>query len=317
VRRITRDSLIRPLLAVATLVLAACASPGSYSGVTPAGEQPASNSRTSFNDSAKATLYISDSGTNEVETFAWPKPKTASVLSGSFSEPQGMCADGSGDVFITNTGDSNILEYAGSKLSNTLVDFGEYPVGCSYDTLHAILAVSNIITTKDGAGNVAFYKDAKGTPQIVAVPGLQRLYSIQYDGSGDLFVSGENPSYGTALAEMPAGSKKFKLICTQGFGGIQFVPGSLGWDGTYIVAGNQSGETVARIQNCKVVGTTQLLGSVDIVDFAISGNRLIAPDAGAAAVEIYPYPKGGDPIQVLTGFSEPIGAAVTSEAKGT
>ena len=314
-RRITRNSLISPLLAVATLVLAACASPGSYSGVTPAGEQPASNSRTSFNDSAIATLYISDSGTNEVETFAWPKPKTASALSGSFSEPQGECADTKGNVYITNTGDSNVLEYNDGKQTNTLLDKGQYPVGCSFDTLNGDLAVSNIISTQDGAGSVAIFTKATGKPHMLKSAAISRFLSAAYDGSGDLFLTGQASAGGSVLAEMPAGSKKPKIICNNSFGGT--FPGGLAWDGKYLVVGNQDGATVSRIQNCKVVGTTQLLGSVDIVDFAISGNRLIAPDAGAAAVEIYPYPKGGDPIQVLTGFSEPIGAAVTIEAKGT
>ncbi|HEY3674376.1 MAG TPA: hypothetical protein VGK84_00130, partial [Candidatus Tumulicola sp.] len=100
-------------------------------GLPPTAEQPSSISRLSLADATKATLYVSDSGTNEVTTFAWPKPKTGSALRGSFSEPQGECADASGNVFITNTGGSNVLEYSGSKLVNTLLDAGEYPVGCS------------------------------------------------------------------------------------------------------------------------------------------------------------------------------------------
>jgi hypothetical protein len=308
------DRVVRSLLAASIVTLTACSSPNGNAGITPAAMRPSSVSSVPLGTPAKTQLYISDPGTNEVEVFGWPKPKTGSALSGSFSEPQGECADTKGDVFITNTGESNILEYTGTKLTSTIADSGEYPVGCSYDPKSGDLAVSNIITTGDGAGSVAIFKKAMGKPHIVKSAAISRFFSVAYDGSSDLFATGQASAGGSVLAEMTPGSKKFKIICNDSFGGT--FPGGLAWDGKYIVVGNQDGETVSRIQNCKVVGTTQLLGSVDIVGFAIAGNRLIGPDAGGAAVEIYAYPKGGDPIQVLTGFSEPIGAAVAQDVKG-
>ncbi|HEY3674931.1 MAG TPA: hypothetical protein VGK84_02970, partial [Candidatus Tumulicola sp.] len=275
-------------------------------------------SRLSLADATKATLYVSDSGTNEVTMFAWPKPKTGSALSGPFSEPQGMCSDNSGDVFITNTGDSNVLEYNGSKLVNTLLDPGEYPVGCSFDTVDGSLAVVNIRSTGGGASSVAIYKNAKGTPKLLNVKVLQSVYGVQYDGSGDLFADGSGTGSQIELAEMPAGSNKFKLVCPNGFhgGGVVAFPGGLGWDGKYLVIGDQDGGAVYRVKGCKIVGITKLDGSVDVVSFAIAGDRLVAPDPGAADVELYAYPKGGEPIQVLSGFSEPIGATVSQNVKG-
>jgi hypothetical protein len=307
----------RSFVAASVFALAACSSPNGNTGVTPVAMQPSSVSRIPSGTSPKAQLYISDSGTNEVEVFGWPKPKTGSALSGSFSEPQGECADQSGDVFITNTGESNVLEYALGSAGSiaTIQDGGEYPVGCSFDTQNGNLAVSNIISTNDGPGSVSIYKDAGGTPKDIMVTGMSRVYFLQYDGLGDLFAIGEDSSSEPALAEMKAGSNKFKVICPGllGEGNDEF-PGGIGWDGTYIVIGGfdtgvRGGVGVQRIKNCKPVGSPIPVGG-DV--FTIVGNRLVAPDAGAAAVEIYSYPEGAL-LQTLTGFSEPIGAAVAQE----
>jgi hypothetical protein len=302
--------LTLPGLAAYIFTLAACSSSGG-NGITPAAMQPASVSRVPFGTSPKAQLYISDSGTNEVETFAWPKPKTGAALSGSFSEPQGMCADRSGDVFITNTGDSNVLEYNNGKLTNTLLDRGQYPVGCSFNTLNGDLAVSNIISTNDGAGSISIYKKAKGPAQDIPVAGLPRDYFLTYDGSSDLFVDGETSSYGFGLAEMKAGSGKFKPICPK-LGSLIDFPGGIAWNGKHLVI--STGMSIERIRNCKL-GIAPIIGGLsDIVSFTIVGNRLVAPDAGSATVEIYSYPKGAL-LQTLTGFSEPIGAAVAQDVK--
>jgi hypothetical protein len=306
----------RGVVAAASMfAIAACSSTGNGAGLTPLAAPPSSIERLSIDNASKAELYITDDGTNAVDTFAWPKPKSPTGELEGFSEPQLGCADQSGDVFISNTGDENILEYDGSEEVNTLNDSGEYPTDCSFDTANGDLAVSNIVTTKDGPGKLAIYKNAKGTPQYIAVPGVPRVSAVQYDGSGNLFVAGDNSSSDVTLVEMKAGSDKFKVACPKliGGSGAQFL-GGLAWDGKYIVITTNEG--LLRINNCKVVGAPIVLtGSSDIAGFAIAGNRLVGADAGNADVEIYAYPKGGKPIQTLTGFSEPIGAVISDDAK--
>jgi hypothetical protein len=311
-----RRRSILPCVAVAMLSLSACSSSSGSSGVTPFTLQPSSVTTFSFGKSPKELLYVSDSGTNEVDLLAWPKPNSITGALNGFSDPQGMCADTSGNVFITNTGDSNILEYTGNKLTSTLLDAGEYPVACSINPLDGDLAVANIFSTSDGEASVAIYKHASGKATIFAVKTLSRTYFVQYDGSGNLYASGPDDEYDPALVELQAGSKLFQPICTIQIRGGAFVPSSLGWDGKYLLTGDQESATVDRIKVCKVVGKTTLLGSSDIVDFTVVGNRLIGPDYGNADVEIYTYPKGGEPIQVIGGFSAPIGAAVSQNLKG-
>lgn len=255
-------------------------------------------------------LYIADSGTNEVETFAWPKPKTGSALSGSFSEPQGECADSKGNVYITNTGDSNILEYTGTKLTNTISDPGQYPVGCSVDS-KGDLAVSNIVTTADGAGSVTVFAGGKGSGKNFAVTGLQRVYFLAYDKT-TLWISGENSSYAVAFSSMNAKGKSQNKPITGGT--IEF-PGGVQFDGKNVTLGDQDGAVVYQMKKWAITGSTPLTGSGDVVSYWIDQptSLLIAPDAVNADVEIYSYPKGGSAKQTLTGFSEPIGATVSAK----
>jgi hypothetical protein len=255
-------------------------------------------------------LYIADSGTNEVETFAWPKPKTGAALSGSFSEPQGECADTKGNVYIANTGESNILEYTGTKLTNTIADSGQYPVGCSVDS-KGDLAVSNIISTADGPGSITIFAGGKGTGKNFAVTGLSRVYFLAYDKT-TLWVSGESSSSTVAFASVNAKGKSTNKPIT---GGSISFPGGVQFDGKNVTLGDQDGAVVYQMKKFAIVSSTPLTGSVDVVSYWIDQptSTLIAPDAGAAAVEIYKYPAGGSATQTLTGFSEPIGATVSAK----
>jgi DNA-binding beta-propeller fold protein YncE len=54
----------------------------------------------------KKTLFISDSGNNTVQVFDFPSNSYIGELSSppeGFNEPQGMCSDNKGDVYVANT----------------------------------------------------------------------------------------------------------------------------------------------------------------------------------------------------------------------
>jgi hypothetical protein len=254
-------------------------------------------------------LYISDDGTNEVQLFAWPKAKNIVGTLSGFSEPQGECADTKGNVWITNTGDENILEYTGTKNTGTLTDSGQYPVGCSVDSKGDV-AVTNIFATNDDPGSVTIFsgKKSKNYP----ISGLQHVYFDGYDKQGNLWISGENSSYEPAFAELTkAGKVKNGTVS----GATIEFPGGVQWDGKQIVLGDQEAATVYQMKKFKVTGSTPLSGSSDIVSYWIdqATSLLIGPDYGNADVEIYSYPKGGTAKQTLSGLSAPIGATVSAK----
>jgi serine/threonine-protein kinase len=256
-------------------------------------------------------LYISDDGTNEVETFAWPKPKSSTGTLSGFSEPQGMCADTKGDVYITNTGDSNTLEYKGTKLVTTLADAGQFPVGCAVDAAGDV-AVTNIVSTADGPGSVTFYKKGKGAGKNIPITGLSRVFFGAYDKGSNLWVDGTNSESAASVAEL---TKAGKVVDGTLTGGSFEFPGGVNFDGKDIAINDQDAATVYQLKKFKIVGSTPLSGAVDIdSDFIdVPTKLLIGPDAGSAQVEIYKYPAGGTATQVLTGFSEPIGAGVSAK----
>jgi hypothetical protein len=259
-------------------------------------------------------VYVSDSGTDDVRVYAWPKPDSPVATLTGLNEPQGLCADTSGNVFITNTGDHNILEYKGGTTapSQTLDDPDGYPIGCSYDPRSGNLAVSNIINNSYGQGNIDIYSGASGKPHLVTSKKLFKPYLLQYDGSGNLFIIGIDAQYSQVYAEIPAGSKRIKIIC-QSLQLSNFGSG-IAWDGKYIVLGGTEGSQygVYRMKKCKQVTFTPLDGASDILQFVIDRNRLVAADAGNAGVEVYDYPKGGEPMFTLGGgFSEPVGVTIS------
>jgi hypothetical protein len=271
------------------------------------------------NAKKKDLLYISDSfpyGSNDVVVYSYPKGKLVGKLTG-FNEPSGECVDKTGNVFITNFGASEILEYAhgGTSSIKTLDDSGYYPLGCSIDPTTGNLAVTNRLSTSFTAGDVAIYPKASGTPTSYTAPNFYYYEYCGYDNLGNLYIDGTTKASGLEYAELASGSSTFSnLALNQEIG----FPGAVVWHGSHLAIGDQSAAVIYEFsisgsQGTKV-GSTPLTGSKDVVQFWIQGNRVIGPDAGLKDVGYYKYPAGGSPTKTITGLGEPVGATV-SQAK--
>jgi hypothetical protein len=259
-------------------------------------------------------LYVSATADSDVEMFKYPAGTLYGSLSG-FEEPQGLCSSGK-DVFVTNTEASEIDEYAIGATSPiaTLSDSGDYPVACSYDPKTGNLAVSNIISTQNGNGNLAIYKDAKGTPTTYTCAALDKYYFVGYDGSGDVYVDGEATlsDGGFALCGLPSGGSTLETI---GLNQTIEFPGQVQWDGKYVAVGDQDAATVYQFTISGSKGTQKgstVLDSSDCVGFWIAGGTLIC-GAGDAAVGYWHYPAGGEPYKTFSCSCEPGGMTI---AKG-
>jgi hypothetical protein len=264
------------------------------------------------------TLFITDTATDEVQMFDFPSNTYIGQLSPppeGFSEVDGACSDNKGDVYITNTGNEAIDEFAhdGSYMK-TLQDSGQDPVACAFDRSSGNLAVSNIITASGSQGSISIYSKAKGKPTVYTDSGIQRMYFLGYMGkTGVLYLDGENSSYEFAYASFSGGT--FNNIDISG-ANIEF-PGTVAYSGktNSMNVGDQEGAVLYQVSSTgQVTGSTPLSGSSDVVQGTVKGSRFIGPDAGNADVEIYMYPQGGSPQLTLTGyFSEPIGSAVSPD----
>jgi hypothetical protein len=257
-------------------------------------------------------LYISDAGTNDVVVYRYPSGTEAGVLTG-FDEPQGECVDKAGNVWISNSLGSNVLEYAhgGTTAIATLPDRGQYPVGCSVDEKSGTLAVSNIATRRKHRGGLSLYANAMGSPTLITSPDFDEVYFVGYDRRGNLFLDGYNDSHAFQFGELADGSSTIEPITLNG-AMVRF-PGGVQFDDGKVNIGDQAAAVIYQAtENGTITGSTPLSGASDCVQFFIRGNAVVCPDAGDGDIETYSYPSGGSPIQVITGLVSPTGAVVSN-----
>jgi hypothetical protein len=274
---------------------------------------------------SKDLLYISNYATSVVSVFSYPQDKLVGTLTG-FDQPDGICTDKKGDVFIVSNQNDTIVEYkhGGATPIATLSDPAGYPVNCSVDPTTGNLAVATIRTYSYGSGSVAIFAHAKGTPTLYYDPKITTVYFVGYDDKGNIFMDGLESGVGFAFAELPKGKKTFSNITLKG--GTIYFPGKVTWDGKYVTVADQqygghySGHTgIYQTTGAggKIVSSTPLTDSGDIVDLWIYDNTVIGPVYDGYSeneVLFYKYPAGGKPTKTLKGygFYEPIGAAVSA-----
>jgi hypothetical protein len=285
----------------------------------------------------KDLLYVSSYDNGTVSVYSYPQDKVVGKLTG-FAEPDGMCTDNKGDVWITNNGPEqsgyNVVEYkhGGTKQIGSVSNPDLYPVSCSVDPTTGNLAVGDSETYGDTQGAVAIYTHAKGSPTYYTVPNMTIVYWCGYDDKGNLYADGFQNYTGTGFefAELPKGKKTFTDITLTG-GAIHY-PGNVRWDGKYVAVGDQqyqlvSGEWDSGIYQTtgaggKIVGATALGGSHDVPGFTIEGKTVIGPDRSPYSyatpndVGFWDYLAGGKPTKTLQNkaFDQPDGSAV-SEAQ--
>jgi hypothetical protein len=264
---------------------------------------------------ASQLLYISDSGTNDVYVYSYPKGKLVGTLTG-FSEPQGECTDKAGNVWIANTATSQLLQFAhgGTSPISTLSDPGQFPAGCAINLKNNTLAATNIISTAGGNGSVSVYKNASGTPKVFSDPTGLELFFDGYNGK-TLVVSGINTS-GVAFETSMNSKGKFTDLTVSG-ATINF-PGAVGVNGGLYI-GDQSGSAGNSVlyqvtmsgSTLTVTGTTQQQGGSDCVQSSAVAKTAICPNAGGSDTLFHHYPAGGAAFKTISGQSLPIGSAVS------
>lgn len=290
-------------------LLAACSSDGSQ--VAPA---PLAQNANERGTTSTQLLWVSSVDTNSVYVYPYPHPNHHQTLTG-FSSPRGLCVDKSGNVWVSNSGASNIVGYAhdGSP-ATTLSDPNQVPVFCAVDPKTGDLAVANLKTTSNGSGSISIYKKAKGNPTVV--PAYTQTTCVGYDRNGNLFVDGLDASNVFALGEIARGSATLTNLTWHG--PTINNPGGLQYASNDLVVGDQVGSVLYQVSVsgsvATVLGNTPLIGkdspSTDIVQFQIltTTHRVFGADDDSRQVLIYAYPAGGKPFKNLYVTGGPDGA---------
>lgn len=267
-------------------------------------------------------LYVSDDG-GRVLMFSYPAGKLVGTLTG-FDGPSGLCSDAKGNVFVTNTGVEQVIEYAhgAKKPLATLTDTGYYPNGCAVDPSTGDLAVANFAKSPSiGPGSIAIFKGAKGTPTNYSDPAFGEYFFCGYDDKGNLFVDGVNVgTTASEFAELRNGAKSFTNIKLKRQIGY---PGAVAWDGKQLALEDTSIDAVYRIKVAgstgTIVGTTRFKDSHSdlIVQFTIAGDTIVVPFSpqrrAVTSVGFWPYPAGGAPTKVIrnVGAAELVGTTIS------
>lgn len=273
--------------------------------------------------SSKSLLYISDLGNFDVRVYAYPSLKPVGKLTG-FDQPQGECADTSGNVWIANTEGMQMREYAhgGTTSIAKLDDALGYPAGCAIDPRSGDLAVTNI-QNFSGAAAVLVYKHARGTPAVYGNKTLYAYYFAGYDPSGNLYVSGTDSQHIFALGVLPHGARAIALVTLSG--GTVYFPGTVAWSGSKLVLGDQRCKNSATSclyslavtgKTARVVGRTRLGGACDVAQAWVGTSRVAGGDYAScsrqgSSADLWPYPAGGKPTARATGLRQPVGAVVS------
>jgi hypothetical protein len=268
-------------------------------------------------------LYVSDLGAYAVYVYTFPSLSRVAKLTG-FNEPQGECVDSSGNVWITNSGTSQIWEFAhgGTKPIVQLHDPLGYPVGCAIDPTTGNLAVTNL-SDFSGAGGVVIYEHATGTPRSYSNSKQYYYYFDGYDPKGNLYVSGTTSTKQYLLSVLPHGGHSLALVTIKS--ATLHLPGTVAWSASKLVLGDQrcKGRTSSCLYELAVSGrtatvtaTTPLDDACDVAQAWIGAGRIAGGNYDychhrGGSVDLWPYPAGGKPSASVTGLDEPVGAVVS------
>ncbi|HVN69023.1 MAG TPA: hypothetical protein VMU38_05190 [Candidatus Binatia bacterium] len=267
-------------------------------------------------------LYVSDYATNDVDAYSYPQGKLSGVLRGVLRGdpwPAGLCSDNAGNLYIPDSANDTVLEYAhgGTRLVKTLADESYVPFSCAVDPVSGDLAVMDIVSFA-GQGGVSIYKRARGLPHFYTAGFVYKYYFGAYDAGGNLYVdaSDDVPSEPFAFVELRRGGHALKEIeLDQSVA----VPGGVGWDGEHVLVADSRASAVYRFAvagtSGKKAGTTRLRGGRFVTQFVVAGATIAAAQFHGKSFGFWNYPGGGSPVERIEGLREPFGIALSAAPK--
>ncbi|MBV8197609.1 MAG: hypothetical protein JO263_05715, partial [Candidatus Eremiobacteraeota bacterium] len=174
-------------------------------------------------------LFMSDSGREEVDIYSLPGMKLKGRLTG-FYNPQGMCSDTSGNVYVTqtNVGEIDKYSHAAVRLARYPDNYG-LPDGCAVDPATGNLAVTDFVNVASGPGEVLIFSSPSSAPKVLTNPGQYFYYFAGYGPHSSLRVSGKDPSGNYMLSRCSATSCTTLSLR----GGTLYYPGAVQWDSTH------------------------------------------------------------------------------------
>lgn len=272
-------------LTACIFLVAGCASSSTIpGGQSPSGLRVVQSVSAPSATCAKPYEFVLNSAADLVTLYS--QSKKCGSISYAFLEAQGLGVDASENLYVVDTGNSDVVEFKppyNSSPVKTYKDPSEYPVAAA--ACKGYLAVTNILSTTGGAGSVTVYRSGKVTN--LSDPNVAREYFVACDGQGNLYTDGITLTGASVVNEFKGGAmpaKDLSAITPQ-------FPGGLAWKNGALWVDDQLARTVGLWGPpfAKPEKTIDLSGSVVPVDLAVSpsGDRILTADAGLNAAEFY------------------------------
>ncbi|HTA54840.1 MAG TPA: hypothetical protein VK755_08885 [Candidatus Acidoferrales bacterium] len=242
-------------------------------------------------------LYVTNSIT--VDVFSYPRGKLVQTLHG-FDFPKGVCADAKGNIWVADTFNDELKEFAhgGKSPEQVLADKAARPMGCAVDPVTGNLAVIN----GSSPASVAIYPKATGEAAYYVDNAFGSYVGCVYGDNGDLFVDGQGGNSGQTfeLAALLPSEPAFEPITIDR--SITFA-GGLGWDGKQLVVGDHISGNIYEFSisgsRGRLQHTTKLQDNTYTSQFWIQDSAIVSGNSYYGDVHIWPYPKGGDPTKTI------------------
>jgi hypothetical protein len=322
-------SLLRAMLPIVCVILAACGTPSGSAqpgGVLPPNARAAVRALTN----GSSTVSTTDETNNDI-VICNPYCNDCKNIGGGLDGPMGNAVGpGPGGGlrrlalrnygFVADTNNSRVVVYTDTcstvailndsvQLSGSTVAY--YPIGVAVSA-DGTVAVTNQCPAPscNGPGNIAFF--APGSTEITSVAtGVMSNYFFgAFDKHGNFYNDGLTSHGATAVGVVKRGSTTDTpvKITNVGYpGGVQVAR-----NGT-INIDDQDCSCIRIYKSSKQIGMVTLSGTVDAITFAFTktNSDIWVADKDTDEVYEFPYPAGGSSIKVLSGFAEPIGVAVS------
>jgi NHL repeat-containing protein len=281
----------------------------------------------------KESVIVSDASNNVVDIFNAKGVQTAQLT--GFSQPQGLAVDRQGNLYVADTNNSRIQVYAAGfgGTPTTIADTGESPAGVAIDS-KGDLAVTNIISTSDGAGSVSFFNKSGTLLTTISSPSFAKIIFDAFDRKGNLYIDGTNASGGAVVGEIVGGvnGKSISVLTT---GNTIGYPGGIAIASSGTIAIDDQENIAIYTYNAPAKGglgapiaTTPLTGAGDPISITYTqsdkGMWVADPARGGApnkvlvpSSEKYQFPAGGDSTKTIlfSHGSQPTGIVLSRPAK--
>jgi hypothetical protein len=286
--------------------------------VAPAPPQHAASARA--DTASQDLLYVSDVNTDDVYALRYPRGGLVFTLTG-FGQPDGLCSDAEGNVFVTNYLYDNAVEYAhGARTPTKTFIAPGATSACSVDPTTGNLAV--VFSSYSKGTGVAVFPSAQGSPVVTYSGAGAILTHGGYDNEGNLFLDGDTNGRAWGFFVLPKSGGPILYVTLSG--GSFSKSGQIQWDGKHMAVLDESLDTVSRIKfhrprgarnhwSGTVLGVTTLKECGAGLQSWIQGSAIIVPCSAhnVAHVKVFDYPAGGHPIKTVGRSILLIPAAVT------